>query len=111
MQIVKDVINWAAGPVQFFSLSILAFFAMLRFKGWVKPRNAPLILIAVLTFFFVSMLDPNFRLIVVKADNIPIAFMLFIVGFFLWLSLKQAFDNDARIARGEPPAEAVETKD
>jgi len=111
MQILKDLINWAAGPVQFFTLSTLAFFAMLRFKGWVRPRNATLILLAALGFFFISMIDPNFRLIVVKADNIPIAFMLFIVGFFLWLSLKQAFENDARIAKGMPPAEAVETKD
>ena len=111
MQILKDVINWAAAPVQFFTLSILIFFAMLRFKGWVKPKVAALILVAALVFFFTSMLDPNFFLIVAKADNIPIAFMLFIVGFFLWLSLKQAFENDERIARGEPPAEALETKD
>ena len=29
--------------------------------------------------------------------------MLFLVGFFLWLSMHQAYDNDARIAAGEPP--------
>ena len=37
MQIVKDVINWACGPVQFFTLSTLLFFVMLRFRGWVTP--------------------------------------------------------------------------
>ena len=111
MEIVKDIINWASGPVQFFTLSTIAFFLMLRFKGWVKPRVALTILLASLVFFFTSMLDPNFFLIVAKADNIPIALMLFILGFFVWLSLKQGFENDERIARGEPPAEAVETKD
>jgi hypothetical protein len=111
LQILKDVVNWASGPVQFTTLSILIFFAMLRFKGWAKPRNAALILAAALFFFAVSMLDPNFRLIVVKPDNIPIAVMLFVVGFFVWLSLRQAFENDERMARGEPPSEVTETKD
>jgi len=32
--------------------------------------------------------------------------MLFLVGFFLWLSLWQGHENDARIERGEAPAEA-----
>ncbi len=111
MQVIKDLINWASAPVQFFTFSTLLFIAMLRFKGWVRPKNALAILIAAAAFFGVSMFDPNFRKIVVKADNIPIAFMLFILGFFLWLALRQAFENDRRIARGEPPAEALETKD
>ena len=33
--------------------------------------------------------------------------MLFLVGFFLWLSLSQAHENDARIAAGEPPVEGT----
>jgi hypothetical protein len=32
--------------------------------------------------------------------------MLFLVGYFLWLSMHQAFQNDDRIAAGLPPAEA-----
>jgi hypothetical protein len=53
------------------------------------------------------MLDPNFALIVRKPDNVPIVAMLFLVGFFLWLSMYQAHSNDERIARGEPPIEAT----
>ncbi|PYQ37775.1 MAG: cytochrome C [Acidobacteria bacterium] len=52
------------------------------------------------------MLDPNFALIVKKPDNVPIVAMLFLVGFFLWLSMAQAYDNDDRIAAGQPPKEA-----
>jgi hypothetical protein len=52
------------------------------------------------------MLDSNFALIVKKPDNIPIVAMLFLVGFFMWLSLHQAHENDARIATGQPPREA-----
>jgi len=111
MQILKDIVNWAAAPVQFFTLSTVVFWAMLKFKGWTKPRAAITLLVLVAGYFVVSMGDPNFRLIVVKPDNIPIAAMIFIVGFFLWLALKQAFDNDERISSGEAPVEAVETKD
>jgi len=57
-------------------------------------------------FVGVSMLDPNFALIVKKPDNVPIVAMLFMVGFFLWLSMYQAYENDARIAAGLPPNEA-----
>ncbi|MBI4483242.1 MAG: cytochrome C [Acidobacteria bacterium] len=35
--------------------------------------------------------------------------MLFLIGFFAWFSLKQAYENDDRMARGEPPAEKLET--
>ena len=57
-------------------------------------------------FLGVSMLDPNFALIVKKPDNVPIVAMLFLVGFFLWLSMSQAYENDDRIAAGQPPREA-----
>jgi hypothetical protein len=57
-------------------------------------------------FVAVSMLDPNFALIVQKPDNVPIVAMLFLVGFFLWLSMSQAYENDDRIAEGKPPREA-----
>jgi hypothetical protein len=52
------------------------------------------------------MLDPDFALIVKKPDNIPIVAMLFLVGFFVWLSIHQAIENDERIAKGLPPGEA-----
>src|SRR5262249_6209669 len=67
------------------------------------------LLIAV-AFFAVSLTDHDFRLIVTKPDNVPIAAMLFAIGFFSWLSLKRAVDNDDATARGEPTLEARESK-
>ena len=57
-------------------------------------------------FLAVSMFDPNFALIVKKPDNVPIVAMLFLVGFFWWLSMWQAIQNDERIGQGEKPLEA-----
>src|SRR4029450_10908277 len=58
-------------------------------------------------FVGLSMLDPDFALIVKKADNVPIVAMLFLVGFFVWLGMHQAYATDARIAAGEPPMEGT----
>src|SRR5207244_2986084 len=55
-----------------------------------------------------SMTDWNFRQIVGKADNVPITMLIFSVGFFTWLALHQAVENDERLAKGEPPLEKLE---
>jgi hypothetical protein len=42
----------------------------------------------------------NFMLILTKPDNIPILLMVFSVGFFTWLSLKEGLKNDKLIKEG-----------
>ncbi len=59
-------------------------------------------------FYFVSMFDPNFFLIVAKPDNVPITFVLFGVAFFTWFAMHQGVENDKRIGAGEPPLEKQE---
>ena len=104
---LKDAINFLTDPPIFITLAaILFFFAINRRAVW-QPRVAAVGFILGALFVGVSMLDPDFLLIVKKPDNIPIVAMLFLVGFFLWLSMYQAYRNDARIARGEPPLEAT----
>jgi len=49
--------------------------------------------------------------IISKPDNIPIAGLLFLVIFFTWFGLRQALDNDRRIARGEYPKLVEEGKE
>jgi len=111
IDLLKAAINWISQPVCFVTLNTVLLLAMLRWKGWVRPRPFALIFFGFAAFYIVSCLDPNFRTIVVKADNLPIAGMLFLVIFFMWLALKQAFDNDQRIKEGKGPGEAEESKD
>jgi cytochrome b/b6/petD-like protein len=75
-------------------------------RAW-RPRVALAGFTLGAAFVAVSMLDPDFLLIVKKPDNIPIVAMLFLVGFFLWLAMYQAYENDERIGRGEPPLEGT----
>src|SRR5262245_24955429 len=105
---LKGGINLLTDPKIFISLAILLFFLGLRSKALWKPRAAWIIAAASAVFLAVSMLDRNFALIVKKADNVPIVAMLFLVGFFLWLSMNQALRNDERIAAGQPPLESAD---
>jgi hypothetical protein len=102
---LKAFINFLADPKIFLPLASVFFLASLKYKAFWKPKVALALGMLGALFLAVSMLDPNFVLIVKKPDNIPIVAMLFMVGFFVWLSMHQAIQNDERIAQGLKPYE------
>src|SRR4029450_9500963 len=104
---LKDAINFVTAPAIFISLAAVLFFIALPRRLFWTRRVVLVGMIAAPVFVAASMLDPDFGLIVRKPDNVPIVAMLFLVGFFLWLSMHQAYQNDERIARGEPPLEGT----
>ena len=108
MDAVKDLINWLSGPEKLFALSTA--FCLFGLKPrWLWTNKSGLIgLVGSVVFFVLSFQDPNFRIIVTKPDNVPIVMLFLFVGFFLWLSLKQAHENDIRIENGGEPAEKAE---
>lgn len=104
--ILKGTINALTAPYWFLTLASVAFFLSLKYTAVWKPRVMGALGLAAVLFLAVSMLDANFAQIVKKPDNVPIVAMLFLVGFFLWLSMHQAITNDERIAAGLKPMEA-----
>jgi hypothetical protein len=111
MDAIRDFINWLSKPTVSFTLSIVAFFLMLRSKFLWTKRGGLVLLAAGVLFFVLSMFDPNFFLVVAKPDNVPIAMMVFLVGFFLWFAMYKAQRNDELLARGEPTYERTEVED
>lgn len=106
---IKELINAVANPVSFTVLSwVILFLAIIGYRVWTKPAIAMSIFVAMVLFFVLSMSDHNFRLIVTKPDNVPIAAMIFLIYFFIWLSFRQAAINDERMEKGLPPMEAEE---
>jgi len=103
---LKHVVNLVTTPPILITLATVVFFLALRYRVFWKPRVALGAGLGAAVFLSVSVLDPNFALIVRKPDNIPIIAMLFLVGFFVWLAMSQALENDDRIARGEAVREA-----
>jgi hypothetical protein len=106
VETIKHVINWLTAPSIFITLASILFFVAINRRGFWRPKVALAIAVGAMLFLGVSMLDSNFFLIVRKPDNVPIVAMLFLVGFFLWLSMYQAYENDERIAAGKAPMEA-----
>ena len=49
--------------------------------------------------------DPNFSKILMKPDNFPIVLLIYGMFFYIWWGMKQAYENDARIAEGKKPNE------
>jgi Cytochrome b(C-terminal)/b6/petD len=59
--------------------------------------------------FVLSLLDPNFKSIAAKPDNVPIAAMIFLLGIFTWIALRKAYYNDQAILAGGIPYEKTES--
>ena len=78
----------------FATLSLL-FLARVFF---VKPPVAWGVFNGAILYFGASLTDPNFFAAVMRPDDIPIVAMVFLLGFFLWLAMYQAVQNDRRLS-------------
>jgi len=123
---LKTAINWLSAPPRFFTLTVGAFLVLI-FPGelgpaWLRrltrpvasvfrPRVGGILFAVVGVLFLISCLDPNFALIVLKPDNVPIAGMIFLVAFFVWFALKEGRRNDAFRTAGQPIVEKREAGD
>lgn len=124
MEAIKEFINAASRPQVMFPLIVAVFFFIfpptdrflainkkLRlYKLWTKQGGIALFSFLVLAFAF-GLTDENFFKIVTKPDNVPIVGLIFLITFFVWYSMKQAWENDARIAAGQRPKEAEDAKE
>src|SRR5213594_2023610 len=126
IEALKHSVNWLSAPPRFFTITLAAFFVLL-FPGelgpaWLRRLTRPLqtvyrpkvggIVFAVLgVLFLASCFDPNFALIVLKPDNVPIAAMIFLVAFFVWFGLKEGRRNDLLRSAGQPIVEKQEAGD
>ena len=104
---VKAFINALCQPHWFLILSVAALVVFLAgYRFFTQPKVA-IPIGALCTFFFLaSCFDPNFLLIVRKADNVPIVMMMFALAYLLWLGFRQAAVNDTNMERGQPLIES-----
>jgi len=106
----KQLVNSFSSPVTIFTSAIVLFILFVTFPAQMTSLWITLPLVAaVVAFFAVGLTDPHFVTIVTAPDNVPIAALLFITGYFTWYSMRKACENDRRMARGEPTIEKLET--
>jgi hypothetical protein len=112
LQAFKEAANAASSPVAIFTLAVLGFALFVAFPRQATSKPAALGLLAcVLAFFAVGLTDRHFRTIVSAPDNVPIVGMIFVFGYFTWYAMRKAVANDARMEKGEPPSEKLESED
>lgn len=106
MELFKDIFNALGDPRLFFLVSCLFLGGYLKYRRFfTHPITALVMLVGSVLFFVVGLADSDFYLIATKPDNVPIAGMLLLVGFFTWLAMRRAVINDDLKARGEPNLE------
>jgi len=113
MNFITDTINTLCRPALLFTISCGAFY-LVFFKLREKFAEKSTLILAELgmfAFMAVSMLNPTFRDVVTKPDNIPIVGMLFLVLFFVWLFVHKAVTNDRLIAAGKDVENKAEAKE
>ena len=109
MGFIKGIVNTLADPKLLLPLALVIYLISLRTPAFWSRKGGLIALALVLGFFAVSLFDPNFRIIVTKPDNVPIVALIFLVGFFVWLAMHQAFENDRRVEQRLSPVEKETT--
>src|SRR3989338_5447396 len=124
MEAIKHFINAVSSPKIMFTMILASFFFVFPptdfFKRWNRKlgiyklwtKAGGIVLFSALIGLFVfGLTDENFRLIVLKPDNVPIVGLIFLTVFFLWWSMTQAYENDRRLNEGKKPSEHHEPED
>ena len=110
MGVIKGFFNTLADPRLFFILACVGLVLMVWKRERIASNLAGYGLLGLLAAFFLfGAFDPNFRLIMMKPDNVPIVGLIFLLVFFTWYSIREAVLNDRRIAAGQGPIEKAES--
>jgi hypothetical protein len=118
MSYIKNLFDFLSAPTISFTLLTVAFPFIFPPSDWFDKKNkqwriyklwtnkgAFWIFMSITFFFVIGYFDPYFNLTMTKPDNIPIILMIYSMIFVVWLGMKQAYINDARLDRGEKPEE------
>ena len=109
---IKEFINAITAPYFLITAAGILLFVSLKYPGkFYTNRSALIVFSGMFLFLGLSVIDPNFRKIVTKPDNVPIVGMLFLIPFFTWFALREGVRNDERKEKGQPLIEREETAD
>ena len=117
----KEIVNTISNPTILFTSVLIIFPFVFPPTDWFEKWHRKLglhhlwgtkaIIIAMVgmfAFFVYGLGDYNFQKIVLKPDNVPISGMIFLVVYFTWLAMNQAYKNDERLDAGQKPDEFYE---
>jgi hypothetical protein len=106
---VKNAIDFLSAPQYLVTAALIGLVLLIHWRPVWTPRGGLVLFAIVGGGIGLSYLDPNFNKVATLPDNVPIVGMIFLVGFFFWFAMTQAYENDRRIAEGRPPIEGEDS--
>ncbi|MFB6226751.1 MAG: hypothetical protein ABEH89_00305 [bacterium] len=104
-------VNWLSAPVPITTFSIILFFVVMYFYRTItKPKVDLGIFAVVLGIFGAFCMEPWFYKQVTKPRHVPAVAIIFLMGFFGWLAMRQAAINDEYIEQGMEIPERAEAE-
>lgn len=124
LDLIKSFIDFIANPSISLTMILIVFPFVFPPTDWFEKwhrrfglhglwtNRGGIVIFTVITLFLIlGFMDENFSLILTKPDNVPIMILIYSTFFFLWLSMKTAYENDARMAEGKPLIEEYPIKE
>jgi hypothetical protein len=109
VQFIKNAIDFLSAPEYLVTGALIGLVLMIHWAPAWSKKGGLALFILVAGGIGLSYLDPNFNKVATLPDNVPIVGMIFLVGFFFWFAMNQAYENDRRIAQGKPPIEGEDS--
>jgi hypothetical protein len=106
---IKNAIDFLSAPQYLVTAALIGLVLLIHWRPVWTPKGGLVLLALVGGGIGLSYLDPNFSKVATLPDNVPIVGMIFLVGFFFWFAMTQAYENDRRIAEGRPPIEGEDS--
>jgi cytochrome b/b6/petD-like protein len=107
----ETAINYLTTPALLLPGVALAVVVGLRARWLFTWRAGGAMAVIALALGALSLRNAHFRALAARPDNVAILVMLAAVTFFVWLALKQAHENDLRMAAGGEPVETPEYRE
>ncbi|MET0620697.1 MAG: hypothetical protein ABW056_10480, partial [Thermoanaerobaculia bacterium] len=109
IQFIKNAIDFLSAPQYLVTAALIGLVLMIHWAPAWSKKGGLTLLVLLAGGIGLSYLDPNFNKVATLPDNVPIVGMIFLVGFFFWFAMSQAYENDRRIAEGRPPIEGEDS--
>ena len=109
INLVKSVINFLSAPQYLVTAMLIGLLIGIRWKFLWSKRGGLVLFALIAGGIGLSYFDPNFNAVATLPDNVPIVGMIFLVGFFFWFAMNQAYENDRRLAAGMPTIEGEDS--
>jgi uncharacterized membrane protein YgdD (TMEM256/DUF423 family) len=106
---LKGVVNFLSAPQYLVTVALILLVLGINWRPVWTKRGGVILGLGAVIFLALSYLDPNFNKVATLPDNVPIVGMIFLVGFFFWWAMHNAYENDRRIAEGRPTIEGEDS--